>query len=54
MKQHPLTGTIGAEITGIDLRQPISDDAAGSLKDALARRPYDIELNCRPRRLSTG
>jgi taurine dioxygenase len=37
MKHHPLTGTIGAEITGIDLRQPISDDLAGCLKDALAR-----------------
>jgi len=37
MQEHPLTGTIGAEITGIDLRQSISDDLAGSLKDALAR-----------------
>jgi taurine dioxygenase len=37
MKEHPLTGTIGGEITGIDLRQPISEDLAGSLKDALAR-----------------
>jgi alpha-ketoglutarate-dependent taurine dioxygenase len=37
MEKHPLTGTIGAEITGIDLRQPISDDLAGFLKDALAR-----------------
>ncbi len=37
MKEHPLTGAIGAEITGIDLRQAISDDLAGSLRDALAR-----------------
>jgi taurine dioxygenase len=37
LKEYPLTGTIGAEITGIDLRQPISNDLAGSLKDALAR-----------------
>jgi taurine dioxygenase len=37
MKEHPLTGTIGGEITGVDLRRPISADLAGSLKDALAR-----------------
>lgn len=37
MKEHPLTGAIGAEVTGIDLRQAISDDLAGSLRDALAR-----------------
>jgi taurine dioxygenase len=37
LEEHPLTGTIGAEITGIDLRQPISNDLAGVLKDALAR-----------------
>ena len=37
MQEHPLTGTIGAEIAGIDLGQPISADLAGWLKDALAR-----------------
>ena len=37
MEEHPLTGTIGAEITGIDLRQSISDDLAGLLRHALAR-----------------
>jgi len=37
MKEHRLTGTIGAEITGIDLTQPISDDLTGWLSDALAR-----------------
>jgi len=37
MEEHRLTGTIGAEITGIDLRQPISDDLAEELRHALAR-----------------
>jgi taurine dioxygenase len=37
VEEHRLTGTIGAEITGIDLRQSISDDLATSLRDALAR-----------------
>lgn len=37
MEEHRLTGTIGAEITGIDLRQSISDDLAGLLRNALAR-----------------
>jgi taurine dioxygenase len=37
MEEHRLTGTIGAEITGIDLRQSISDDLAGLLRHALAR-----------------
>jgi taurine dioxygenase len=37
MEEHRLTGTIGAEVTGIDLTQPISDDLAGWLSDALAR-----------------
>jgi taurine dioxygenase len=37
MEEHRLTGTIGAEITGIDLGQPISDDLAGWLSEALAR-----------------
>ena len=37
VKEHPLTGAIGAEITGIDLRQAISDDLAGSLRDSLGR-----------------
>jgi taurine dioxygenase len=37
MHEHPLTGTIGAEITGVDLSQLISGDLAGWLKHALAR-----------------
>ena len=37
MEMHRLTGTIGAEITGIDLRQPISDDLRGLLRHELAR-----------------
>jgi taurine dioxygenase len=37
MEEHRLTGTIGAEITGIDLRQSISGDLAGLLGSALAR-----------------
>jgi len=36
MEEHRLTGTIGAEITGVDLRQSISDDLAGLLRRALA------------------
>jgi len=38
LNEHPLTGHIGAEIDGVDLRQPISQDLAGHLRDALARR----------------
>ncbi|TMJ39681.1 MAG: hypothetical protein E6G87_03820, partial [Alphaproteobacteria bacterium] len=37
MEEHRLTGTIGAEITGIDLRQLISDDLAEELRHTLAR-----------------
>lgn len=37
MRAEPLTGRIGAELTGIDLAQPISDDLAGALREALAR-----------------
>ena len=36
MEEHRLTGTIGAEITGVDLRQSLSDDLAGLLRHALA------------------
>ena len=35
MQLHPITGTIGAEITGIDLKQPISADLAEALRQAL-------------------
>ncbi len=37
MKIDPITGGIGAELSGIDLKQPISDDLAGALRDALDR-----------------
>jgi taurine dioxygenase len=37
LKEHPVTGYIGAEIDGVELRQPISDDLAGGLRDLLAR-----------------
>jgi taurine dioxygenase len=36
--ERPLTGSIGAEIEGLDLGQPISADLAEALRDALARR----------------
>ncbi len=35
--EMPVTGTIGAEISGCDLAAPLSEDAAARLKDALAR-----------------
>ncbi len=37
MKAHPITGGIGAELRGVDLKQPISDDLAGALREALDR-----------------
>ena len=37
LNEHPLTGFIGAGIDGVDLRQPISEDLAQRLRDALAR-----------------
>lgn len=37
LREFPLTGTIGAEIEGANLAQPISADLAGALRDALAR-----------------
>ncbi|HUE45661.1 MAG TPA: TauD/TfdA family dioxygenase [Aestuariivirgaceae bacterium] len=37
LNEHPLTGHIGAEIGGLDLRQPVSQDLGGRLRDALAR-----------------
>lgn len=37
MQFHPMTGAIGAEIDGVDLKQPISSDLAGALRDALDR-----------------
>ena len=35
MQITPLTGTIGAELSGIDLKQPISTDLAQALRGAL-------------------
>jgi len=37
MREFPITGSMGVELTGIDLSQPISDDLAGTLRDALDR-----------------
>jgi taurine dioxygenase len=37
MKEHPITGGVAAELSGIDLKQPISDDLAEALRDSLAR-----------------
>ena len=36
MQIHPITGLFGAEITGVDLSDPIADATAGALRDALA------------------
>ena len=32
---EPLTPTIGAEITGVDLRKPLSDEAVAQIEQAL-------------------
>lgn len=37
MREQPVTGGIAAEITDIDLRQPISEDLAEALRDSLDR-----------------
>jgi taurine dioxygenase len=37
LKEHPVTGYIGAEVDGIDLRLPIDRDLACRLRDMLAR-----------------
>lgn len=38
MREEPMTGRIGASLSGIDLSDPISEDLAEALRDALARR----------------
>jgi len=42
LKETPLTGRIGAEITAVDLSQAISEDLASMLLDALARHQVII------------
>ena len=37
LREEKMTGWIGAELTGVDLRQPIGEDLAEALSDALAR-----------------
>ena len=37
MREEKITGRIGATITGVDLAQPIGENLAEALKDALAR-----------------
>ena len=37
MQIIPITGNIGAEISGLNLKQPISNDLHGALRDALSR-----------------
>ena len=37
MQTIPITGNIGAEISGLNLKQPISNDLHGALRDALNR-----------------
>ncbi|MEL7172445.1 MAG: TauD/TfdA family dioxygenase [Pseudomonadota bacterium] len=37
MREVRITGAIGAELEGVDLSGPISEDLAGALRDALAR-----------------
>ncbi len=32
---HPLSPTIGAEIAGVDIAQPLSDDTVAAVRDAL-------------------
>ena len=36
--EKPVTGTIGAELEGVDLTRPVGEDLAAALRDALARR----------------
>lgn len=36
MQTHPITGLFGAEITGVDLAAPITDEVASFLRQALA------------------
>ena len=38
LDETPLTGAIGAQVAGLDLAAPISDDLAAALREALARR----------------
>ena len=37
MREEKMTGRIGAEVSGVDLAQPIGDNLAEALRDALAR-----------------
>ena len=37
IRVRPLTTAIGAEITGLDLREPLSDALLGAVREALVR-----------------
>ncbi|MEL6766423.1 MAG: TauD/TfdA family dioxygenase [Pseudomonadota bacterium] len=45
MREVRITGAIGAELEGVDLSGPISEDLAGALRDALARHLLIVVRN---------
>jgi len=54
MHVEQITGRIGATVTGIGLRQPIGDNLAEALREALARHQVMVfpDQNLGPRRRS--